>query len=113
MRILSAACGKSTKVSGGAGSMYSRPLKWKAADLMKYSGSGDLIKLDRELNYMADIGVIAPREKSAFFQQMTDTTIAPTNLGLQLDARCNGHRGTAHKFYGVPVTSAAVAAIEK
>jgi hypothetical protein len=113
MRILSAACGKSTKVSGGGGSMYSRPLKWKAADLMKYSGSGDLIKLDRELNYMADIGVIAPREKSAFFQQMTDTTIAPTNLGLQLYARCNGHRGTAHKFYGVPVTSAAVAAIEK
>jgi hypothetical protein len=113
MRILSAACGKSTKVSGGPASMYSRPLKWNAADLMKYSGSSDLIKLDRELNYMADLGVIAPREKSAFFQQMTDTTIAPTNLGLQLYARCNGHRGTAHKFYGLPVTSAAVAAIER
>jgi hypothetical protein len=113
MRILSAACGRSTKVSGSAGSMYSRPLKWKASDLMKYSGSGDLIKLDRELNYMADIGIIAAREKSAFFQQMTDTTIAPTNLGLQLYARCNGHRGTANKFYGVPVNTTAVAAIEK
>jgi hypothetical protein len=113
MRILASASAKSTKISGGLGSMYSRPLKWNAADLMKYSGSSDLIKLDRELNYMADLGLIAPREKSAFFQQMTDTTIAPTNLGLQLYARCNGHRGTAQNFYGVPVTTAGAIALEK
>src|SRR5262249_40311752 len=106
MRILSAACTKSTKLTSGPGSFYSRPLTWKAADLMKFSGSSDLIKLDRELNYMTDIGVIAPREKSMFFQQMTDTTVAPTNLGLELYARCNGHRGTAQKFYGVPVSYA-------
>jgi hypothetical protein len=93
--------------------MYSRPLKWNAADLMKYSGSGDLIKLDRELNYMVDIGIIAPREKSAFFQQMTDTTIALTNLGLQLYARCNGHRGTTQNFYGVQVTPSAALALDK
>lgn len=113
MRILSAAAAKSAKVSGGAGKMYSRPLKWNAADLMKYSGSGDLIKLDRELNYMVDIGIIAPREKSAFFQQMTDTTIALTNLGLQLYARCNGHRGTTQNFYGVQVTPSAALALDK
>jgi hypothetical protein len=113
MRILSAAAAKSAKVSGGSGNMYSRPLKWNAADLMKYSGSSDLIKLDRELNYMADIGVIAPREKSAFFQQMTDTTIALTNLGLQLYARCNGHRGTTQNFYGVPLAPHGVLALEK
>lgn len=113
MRILSAAAAKSAKVSGGPGNMYSRPLKWNAADLMKYSGSGDLIKLDRELNYMADIGIIASREKSAFFQQMTDTTIALTNLGLQLYARCNGHRGTTQNFYGVPSNPAAALALEK
>ena len=113
MHILSAACSKSTKLTGGLGNVYSRPLKWNAADLMRYSGSGDLIKLDRELNYMAEIGIIAPREKSAFFQQMTDTTVALTNLGLQLYARCNGHRGTAHNFYGVPVSPAGALALDK
>jgi len=112
MRILSAACTKSSKTTSG-GTINSRPLKWKAADLMKYSGSGDLIKLDRELNYMTDIGVIAPREKSAFFQQMTDTTIAPTTLGLQLYARCNGHRGTAQNFYGVTVTGSSALALDR
>ncbi|WP_109486731.1 PilZ domain-containing protein [Occallatibacter savannae] len=113
MRILSAAAAKSSKVSGAQGTMYTRPLKWNAADLVRFSGSADLIKLDRELNYMADIGLIAPREKSAFFQQMTDTTIALTNLGLQLYARCNGHRGTAQNFYGVPMTPSGALALEK
>jgi PilZ domain-containing protein len=113
MRILSAAASKSAKVSNGPGNMYSRPLKWTASDLMKYSGSSDLIKLDRELHYMTDIGIIAPREKSAFFQQMTDTTIALTNLGLQLYARCNGHRGSTQSFYGLPVSSATLLTLEK
>jgi hypothetical protein len=112
MRILSAACTKSTKITTG-GNINSRPVKWKAADLMKYSGSGDLIKLDRELNYMTDIGVIAPREKSAFFQQMTDTTITPTTLGLHLYARCNGHRGMTQNFYGVAVTTSAALTLDR
>ena len=112
LRILSAACAKATKLVTGLGAMSSRPLIWKAADLMKFSGSHDLIKLDRELNYMAEVGVISSREKSAFFQQMTDTTVALTGLGLELYARCNGHRGTAQGFYGVPVTLAGAIALE-
>jgi hypothetical protein len=112
LRILSAACTKATKLVTGPGSISSRPLNWKAADLIKFSGSHDLIKLDRELNYMADVGVIAPREKQAFFQQMTDTTVAPTGLGLELYARCNGHRGTAQGFYGFPVAHAGAIALE-
>lgn len=113
MRILSAASNKSTKLMNGAGHIATRPLNWKAADLMKFSGSHDLIKLDRELNYMADIGVIAPRTKNAFFQQMTDTTIAPTALGLELYARCNGYRGNAQSFYGVGFTLAGALAAEQ
>jgi hypothetical protein len=112
LRILSAACTKATKLFSGVGGMSSRPLNWKAADLMKFSGSHDLIKLDRELNYMAEVGVIAHREKSAFFQQIADTTVAPTGLGLELYARCNGHRGTAQGFYGVPVTVNGAIALE-
>ena len=113
LRILSAACTKATKLVTGPGSISTRPLNWKAADLMKFSGSHDLIKLDRELNYMAEVGVIAPRAQSAFFQQMTDTTVAPTGLGLELYARCNGHRGTAQGLYGVPVTLSGAIALER
>jgi hypothetical protein len=113
LRILSAACTKATKLITGPGAISTRPMNWKAADLIKFSGSHDLIKLDRELNYMAEVGLLAPREKSAFFQQMTDTTVAPTRLGLELYARCSGHRGTAQGFYGVPVTMAGAIALEQ
>lgn len=113
MRILSAASNKSTKLISGSGTMATRPLNWKAADLIKFSGSHDLIKLDREMNYMADIGIIAQRVKNAFFQQMTDTTIAPTALGLELYARCNGYRGNAQGFYGVGLTMAGALALEQ
>jgi hypothetical protein len=113
MRILSAASNKATKLINGSGHISTRPLNWKAADLMKFSGSHDLIKLDRELNYMADIGVIAPRQKTAFFQQMSDTSVAPTVLGLELYARCNGYRGNAQAFYGVGVTLAGALALEQ
>jgi hypothetical protein len=112
MRILSAASNKSTKLISGSG-LSTRPLNWTANDLMKFSGSHDLIKLDRELNYMADIGVIAQRAKSAFFQQIADTTIAITALGLELYARCNGYRGNAQGFYGVGVTLAGALALEQ
>lgn len=113
MRILSAASNKATKLISGSGTIATRPLNWKAADLIKFSGSHDLIKLDREMNYMAEIGVIAPRVKNAFFQQMTDTTIAPTALGLELYARCNGYRGNAQGFYGVGLTMAGALALEQ
>jgi hypothetical protein len=112
LRILAAACSKATKLVTGPGMISTRPLNWTAADLMKYSGSHDLIKLNRELNYMADVKVIAPRQQSAFFQQMTDTTVAPTGLGLELYARCNGHRGTAQGFYGIGLTLAGAIALE-
>jgi hypothetical protein len=111
LRILAAACTKATKLVTGPGSISTRPLNWKASDLIKFSGSHDLIKLERELNYMTEVGVLAPRETSAFFQQMTDTTVAPTGLGLELYARCNGHRGTAQGFYGVPLTTAGALAL--
>ena len=111
MRILSAASNKSTKLITGTGHMATRPLNWTAADLMRVSGSHDLIKLDRELNYMADIGVFAPRVQSAFFQQMTDTTISPTALGLELYARCNGYRGKTQSFYGIGLTLAGAIAL--
>jgi hypothetical protein len=111
MRILSAASNKGTKLINGSGHVSSRPLNWNAADLIKFSGSHDLIKLDRELNYMADIGIVAPREKSAFFQPMTNTTVIPTPLGLELYARCNGYRGNAQGFYGLGVTLAGAIAL--
>jgi hypothetical protein len=102
LRILTAACARSSKLVSGMGRISSRPINWTSAELMSISGSRDLKKIDRELDHMSEMGLIAERVKSTFFNQITDSKVEPTSLGLELYARCNGSRGTAQGFYGLP-----------
>ena len=55
--------------------------------------------------YLTDLGLLTLTVRSSSFSPLEGTDIAPTSLGLQLYARCNGHRGTAQDFYGVPVST--------
>ncbi len=102
LRILTAASAKTARLVSGLGRISSRPVNWTSAELMNITGSRDLIKIDRELEHMSDMGLIAERVKSTFFTTITETRIEPTSLGLELYARCNGSRGTAQGFYGLP-----------
>jgi len=45
--------------------------------------------------------LLVKRNRSKFFSLIHEADIAPTNLGLQLYARCNGHRGALEDFYNV------------
>jgi hypothetical protein len=100
-RLLAGACTRAPKMISGPGRVTSRAIACSASDLMKISGSHDLIRIDRDLDHMAELGLIGPREKSSFFSPISDAKITPTSLGLELFARCNGHRGTPQGFYGL------------
>jgi hypothetical protein len=101
LRILAAACTKSTKMVVGLGRVSSRPVVWTATDLKKITGSHDLIRIERDLEHMNDMGLISDRVKSTFFSPISETKFTPTSLSLELYARCNGHRGTPQGFYGM------------
>jgi len=103
LRILAAACSKASKIITGPDRISSRPLSYSASDLMKISGSHDLIRIERDLLHLAEIGLIERREKGTLFSQISDAKVTPTPLGLELYARCNGHRA-AKKFYGLGST---------
>jgi len=100
VRILAGACTKASKMIIGSDRISSRPLAYSATDLMRIAGSRDLVRIDRDLQHMAELGLIERREKSTFFSQISDARITPTSLGLEIYARCNGQRGTK-KFYGL------------
>jgi len=100
IRILAGACTKASKVITGPDRISSRPLAYSAAELMRICGSHDLIRIDRDLEHLAELGLIERREKATFFSQISDAKITPTTLGLEVYARCNGHRA-ARKFYGL------------
>jgi hypothetical protein len=110
LRILAGACTKSMKVITGPDRITSRPLAYSASDLMRIAGSHDLIRIDRDLEHLADLGLIEPRQKATFFSPISDAKITPTFKGLELYARCNGYRA-ARKFYGlVPWSSSSMQA---
>jgi hypothetical protein len=100
IRVLAGACTKASKIITGPDRITSRPLAYSASDLMRISGSHDLIRIDRELEHLAELGLIEHREKSSFFTQISDARITPTFKGLELFARCNGQR-VAKRFYGL------------
>jgi hypothetical protein len=100
VRVLAGAATRAPKIITGPDRITSRPIACNAADLMRIAGSHDLIRIDRDLDHMAELGLIEHREKAAFFSPIADAKITPTSLGLELYARCNGQRGT-RTFYGL------------
>jgi hypothetical protein len=105
IRLLAAACTRSTKILTGGGKLSTAPVACSTQELMRVTGSRDSLRVDRDIEHLADLGLLERREKSAFFSAVEDAKIAPTSLGLLLYARCNGFRGTPQEFYGVTVAA--------
>jgi hypothetical protein len=106
-RILATACTKSTKFIAGAGRISSRPVSLSARELTQITGCRDLIRIHRDLEYLADLGLLKSVVRSHSFSPLEETEIAPTGLGLQLFARSNGYRGETREFYNVDETPSA------
>ena len=105
VRLLTAACTKSAKFVTGQERLSSRPVTLSAQDLSRISGTRDLIRVHRDLEFLSDLGLITMTVRSVSFSPIYGTDVAPTGLGLELFARCNGYRGTAQEFFGISLAS--------
>lgn len=105
MRVLSAACTKAAKFMSGFERVSSRPVTLSAQDMTRITGSRDLVRAHRDLEHLADLGLVTMTVRSSSFTPIEGTDLAPTSVGLQLFARCNGHRGATQDFYGVSMGS--------
>ena len=65
--------------------------------LIAITGVDDAFRLDRELDHMRGLELIA----SGFHPQYQKADITPTTLTLQMYARCQGFMGSPLEFYGV------------
>jgi hypothetical protein len=57
------------------------------------------MKIDRNIFQLANLGLLEPRFKPKYFSFEQDANLTPTALGLELFARCQGHRGAPHEYY--------------
>ncbi len=102
VRMMTAACTKASKYMASMERLSSRPIVLSAHEMMQITGTRDMIRIYRDLEYLVDLGLLTTSVKSPSFSPIEGTELMPTSLGLQLFARCHGHRGAAEDFYGVP-----------
>lgn len=105
-RILTIVAAVSSKYLTGTGDLAARPLACTLDELGTASGSRGT-QTERELERLVALGLVERRDAaSAKPEQPVDILLAPTALGLELFARCNGHQGPISSFYTLdqPVT---------
>jgi hypothetical protein len=98
-RLFTTACTKSHKVFASSGAVSAHAVMCKPQDLIEISGAHDLMKIDRNIFQLANLGLLEPRLKSKYFNFEQEANLTPTALGLELFARCQGHRGAPHEYY--------------
>ena len=109
-RIFASGCMMATTFQSDRGTTVAHPVICGAEEMIEITGLQDLAKIDRDLEHLAELGLIVQRDKQHIFSLLKEADIAPTGLGLDLFARCNAHRGSARDFYG-PIEAPAVAAV--
>jgi hypothetical protein len=70
-----------------------------ADEMVTLTGTKDLSKIDRNILQLSILGLLEPREKAKYFSFAQVANLTPTALGLELYARCQGHRGAPFEYY--------------
>lgn len=98
-RLYLEACTKTPKVFASNGAVSAQTIHCTAEEMMKVTGVHDLAKIDRNILQLSILGLLEPRNKAKYFSYDQDANLTPTALGLELFARCQGHRGAPHEYF--------------
>jgi hypothetical protein len=101
VRILSTACSRATKVVSESGSISAEPLVCAMEEVVAITGTRDIAKIDRDIAHLYLQGLLEKGDRSLALLPIDQANITPTSFGLELFARCSGHRGAPRDFYGV------------
>jgi hypothetical protein len=104
-RLYLEACTQSPKVFATNGAVSAQSILRTAEEMMKVTGVHDLAKIDRNLLQLSILGLLEPRSKAKYFSYDQDANLTPTSLGLELFARCHGHRGAPHEYFAKNYTN--------
>jgi hypothetical protein len=98
-RLYVEACSKAPKVFSTNGGVSANALMRSAEEMVTLTGTKDLSKIDRNILQLSILGLLEPREKAKYFSFAQIANLTPTALGLELYARCQGHRGSPSEYF--------------
>lgn len=93
-RILTAACTRASQKATGFGWSYSTQKGCTLDEIMKVTGARDKLRIEREIEHLADMGLLERRERSLFFVEDKDASVVPTALGQKLWSSCEASTTT-------------------
>ncbi|HWA96206.1 MAG TPA: hypothetical protein VG844_16530 [Terracidiphilus sp.] len=94
-RILTAACMRASQMATGFGWSYSKQSGCTLEELMKVTGARDKLRIEREIEHLADLGLLEHREKSPSFMEDKEPNVVPTTLGQKLWSSCEGNQSSS------------------
>lgn len=101
-RTLDYICRRANKAVATGGWLVADPFLVDSEELQQVSQVSDLHRLDLELDHLRSLGLT--EINSGFDPDSQSASLEPTNVALQLYARCHGHSGNPIEFYGLTDT---------
>lgn len=98
-RIFSSSCIRAAKTLDLAGRVSARQLTCSALELVQIANTHDRVHIERDIQHLVELGLIEKTVKWKFFSLLDQAVITPTELALDLYARCHGHRRASADFY--------------
>jgi hypothetical protein len=98
-RLFTAACTRATKVLRETGSISCEPLVCEMEEIIHIAGMRDIAHVGRDIDHLSELGLTEKRFKALALLSIDEAGITPTSFGLEMYARCNGHRGRVRDFY--------------
>jgi hypothetical protein len=98
VRILVAACARASQTVSETGAIVRPSFLCTAAEIRKISEMRDIFRIERDLKYLSDLGLLEKTVKLSSFLPIDRANITPTNLALQLFKRWDGNQHPAQTF---------------
>jgi hypothetical protein len=94
-RILIAVCEKAVTVGPANRGRAAEKIFSTAEEMAQMAGTHDLLKIHRSIAQLSEFGLLEKSVRASFISETEGATTTPTSLGLQMYARCLGHRGNS------------------
>ncbi len=109
-RIFAGSCRLATRSVDQNGRVSAHSLTCSSEELVRIADTHDRVHIERDIQHLVELGLIERSVKLKSFTLLDHADITPTELALELYARCHGHRRSTEAFYTTGSNAGLVAA---
>ncbi len=86
-RLLSWVCETSSQQMLESGATEPEAIEGRSDQLKQATGIGDMVRVEREVNHLVELGLLKSRPRSSYFDEDDHLTLCPTAMGMEFYMR--------------------------